>query len=154
MFYVIVRLCVIFIFMPWDIRVNHILCVCVALPTGCQVSGPWDGAAIDGLSELVQDLRLCSQALNQQDRQALKQSWRDSHALFLDRNGKCLLSSAISAWRGESTRAKLRHRHWISFNEDAICHVGFVQLAVIAWGSTKKLRWRGKQWLNIHRHSV
>uniref|UniRef100_H3DIT7 Tonsoku-like protein n=1 Tax=Tetraodon nigroviridis TaxID=99883 RepID=H3DIT7_TETNG len=40
---------------------------------GCQVSGPWDAAALDGLSDLVQDLRLCSQALNKLDRQALKQ---------------------------------------------------------------------------------
>lgn len=93
--------------------------VCAAPPTGCQVSGPWDSAAMDGLSELVQDLRLCSQGLNQLDRQALKQSWGDPRGLFLDRNSKCLLSSAVSAWRGGKMRrgcgvtAALHHWHLI-----------------------------------------
>ncbi|KAM9355817.1 tonsoku-like protein [Pholidichthys leucotaenia] len=66
---------------------------------GCQVSGPWDSEALDGLSELVQDLRLCSQALNKLDRQALKQSWsrNQSHECFLDRNTKCLLSAVASS---------------------------------------------------------
>ncbi|XP_008278226.1 tonsoku-like protein [Stegastes partitus] len=62
---------------------------------GCQVSGPWDAHGLDGLSELVQDLRLCSQALNKLDRQALKQSWE--HGSFLDRSNKCLLSAAASS---------------------------------------------------------
>ncbi|XP_027130900.1 tonsoku-like protein [Larimichthys crocea] len=62
---------------------------------GCQVSGPWDSACLDGLSELVQDLRLCSQGLNKLDRQALKQSWdsSQSHRHFIDRKSKCLLSA-------------------------------------------------------------
>ncbi|TMS21560.1 Tonsoku-like protein [Larimichthys crocea] len=62
---------------------------------GCQVSGPWDSACLDGLSELVQDLRLCSQGLNKLDRQALKQSWDSSrsHGHFIDRKSKCLLSA-------------------------------------------------------------
>ncbi|XP_076605193.1 tonsoku-like protein [Chaetodon auriga] len=65
---------------------------------GCQVSGPWDSACLDGLSELVQDLRLCSQGLNKLDRQALKQSWDNSrsHGHFIDRKSKCLLSAASS----------------------------------------------------------
>lgn len=73
--------------------------VCV-LPTGCQVSGPWDSADLDDLSELVQDLRLCSQGLNKLDRQSLKQSWdksRHSKGHFIDRNSRCLLSAAASS---------------------------------------------------------
>ncbi|XP_074547775.1 tonsoku-like protein [Halichoeres trimaculatus] len=38
---------------------------------GCQVFGPWDSEGLDGLSGLIQDLRLCSQGLNKLDRQAL-----------------------------------------------------------------------------------
>ncbi|XP_051246488.1 tonsoku-like protein isoform X9 [Dicentrarchus labrax] len=66
---------------------------------GCEVSGPWDSAGLDGLSELVQDLRLCSQGLNKLDRQALKQSWDSnrSRGHFIDRNSKCLLSAAASS---------------------------------------------------------
>ncbi|XP_069008460.1 tonsoku-like protein isoform X1 [Embiotoca jacksoni] len=66
---------------------------------GCQVSGPWDSEGLNGLSELIQDLRLCSQGLNKLDRQALKQSWDKSrsHGHFLDRNTKCLLSAAASS---------------------------------------------------------
>ncbi|KAL3987804.1 Rac GTPase-activating protein 1 [Sarotherodon galilaeus] len=62
---------------------------------GCQVSGPWESEDLDSLSELVQDIRLCSQALNKLDRQTLKQSWdrTQSHGHFLDRNSKCLLSA-------------------------------------------------------------
>ncbi|XP_078145625.1 tonsoku-like protein [Centroberyx gerrardi] len=65
---------------------------------GCQVSGPWDSASLEGLSEQIKDLRLCSQGLNKLDRQALKQSWEhgQSHGYFLDRNAKCLLSAALS----------------------------------------------------------
>uniref|UniRef100_G3P3J2 Tonsoku-like protein n=1 Tax=Gasterosteus aculeatus aculeatus TaxID=481459 RepID=G3P3J2_GASAC len=61
----------------------------------CEVSGPWDGAGLAGLSELVKDLRLCSQGLNKLDRQALKQSWETSRSRgrFVDRNSKCLLSA-------------------------------------------------------------
>ncbi|XP_029316486.1 tonsoku-like protein [Cottoperca gobio] len=66
---------------------------------GCEVSGPWDTAGLDGLSELVKDLRLCSQGLNKLDRQALKQSWDTSRSRghFIDRNSKCLLSAAASS---------------------------------------------------------
>uniref|UniRef100_A0A8P4GG08 Tonsoku-like protein n=1 Tax=Dicentrarchus labrax TaxID=13489 RepID=A0A8P4GG08_DICLA len=66
---------------------------------GCEVSGPWDSAGLDGLSELVQDLRLCSQGLNKLDRQALKQSWDSnrSRGHFIDRDSKCLLSAAASS---------------------------------------------------------
>ncbi|XP_028251309.1 tonsoku-like protein [Parambassis ranga] len=65
---------------------------------GCQVSGPWDSEVLDGLSELVQDLRLCSQGLNKLDRQALKHSWDNSRSRghFLDHHSKCLLSAAAS----------------------------------------------------------
>ncbi|KAM6912146.1 tonsoku-like protein [Xenentodon cancila] len=65
---------------------------------GCQVSGPWDSEELDCLSMMVQDLRLCSQGLNKLDRQALKQSWDKTqpHGRCLDRNAKCLLSSAAS----------------------------------------------------------
>lgn len=72
----------------------------VCVPTGCQVSGPWDSADLDDLSELVQDLRLCSQGLNKLDRQSLKQSWdksRHSEGHFIDRNSRCLLSAAASS---------------------------------------------------------
>ncbi|KAF7667498.1 hypothetical protein LDENG_00056370 [Lucifuga dentata] len=66
---------------------------------GCQISGPWDSAGLEGLSDQIRDLRLCSQGLNKLDRQALKQSWtRDlSHGYFLDRNTKCLISAAASS---------------------------------------------------------
>ncbi|XP_041667769.1 tonsoku-like protein [Cheilinus undulatus] len=66
---------------------------------GCQVSGPWDSEGLDGLSELVQDLQLCSQALNKLDRHALKQSWDNSrlhYGRFVDRNSKFLLSAVTS----------------------------------------------------------
>ncbi|XP_061599995.1 tonsoku-like protein [Cololabis saira] len=65
---------------------------------GCQVSGPWDSEELDGLSKMVLDLRLCSQGLNKLDRQALKESWDKTqpHGCSLDRNAKCLLSSASS----------------------------------------------------------
>ncbi|XP_056283298.1 tonsoku-like protein [Pseudoliparis swirei] len=66
---------------------------------GCEVSGPWDSGGLDGLSELVKDLRLCSQGLNKLDRQALKQSWDTSRSRghFIDRNSKCLLTAATSS---------------------------------------------------------
>uniref|UniRef100_A0A8C5N824 Tonsoku-like protein n=1 Tax=Gouania willdenowi TaxID=441366 RepID=A0A8C5N824_GOUWI len=68
---------------------------------GCQVSGPWDSESLTDLSELVQDLRLCSQSLNKLDRRTLKHSWNiwnssRTHAHFLDRNAKFLLSTAAS----------------------------------------------------------
>ncbi|XP_068436562.1 tonsoku-like protein [Clinocottus analis] len=66
---------------------------------GCAVSGPWDSAGLHGLSELVKDLRLCSQGLNKLDRQALKQSWDTSRSRghFIDRDSKCLLSAAATS---------------------------------------------------------
>ncbi|XP_041828200.1 tonsoku-like protein [Melanotaenia boesemani] len=66
---------------------------------GCQVSGPWDRKELEDLSELVQDLRLCSQGLNKLDRQTLKQSWDETQPQghFLDRNAKCLITAAASA---------------------------------------------------------
>ncbi|KAK5857492.1 hypothetical protein PBY51_010734 [Eleginops maclovinus] len=66
---------------------------------GCEVCGPWDNASLDGLSDLVQDLRICSQGLNKLDRQALKQHWDSSRSpgRFIDRNTKCLLSAAASS---------------------------------------------------------
>lgn len=73
----------------------------VPLLSGCQVSGPWNSDELDDLTELVQDLHLCSQGLNKLDREALKQS-RDKtqpHGHFLDRNAKFLLSAASSSWR-------------------------------------------------------
>lgn len=72
-------------------------CPC-GFTTGCQVSGPWDAADLDSLSELVKDLHLCSQGLNKLDRQALKQSWNNSQPerRFIDRHTKCLLLSAAS----------------------------------------------------------
>ncbi|KAK5603555.1 hypothetical protein CRENBAI_004883 [Crenichthys baileyi] len=66
---------------------------------GCQVSGPWDSEELEGLSELVQDLRLCSQGLNKLDRDVLKQSWDrrllDGH--FVNRNARFLLSAAAAS---------------------------------------------------------
>uniref|UniRef100_A0A665WJR5 Tonsoku-like protein n=1 Tax=Echeneis naucrates TaxID=173247 RepID=A0A665WJR5_ECHNA len=66
---------------------------------GCQLSGPWDSAGLDDLTELVKDLRLCSQGLNKLDREALKQSWDKSQSCghFIDRNTKCMLSAAASS---------------------------------------------------------
>ncbi|KAJ4939474.1 hypothetical protein JOQ06_028922 [Pogonophryne albipinna] len=67
---------------------------------GCEVCGPWDTAGLDGLSELVQDLRLCSQGLNKLDRQAPNQSWDcspSSPGRFIDRNSRCLLSTPASS---------------------------------------------------------
>ncbi|XP_028995415.1 tonsoku-like protein isoform X2 [Betta splendens] len=66
---------------------------------GCQVSGPWQSAELDDLSELVKDLRLCSQSLNKLDRQVLKQSWDTGRhrGHVIDRHTKCLLSAAASS---------------------------------------------------------
>ncbi|XP_015240634.1 PREDICTED: tonsoku-like protein [Cyprinodon variegatus] len=63
---------------------------------GCQVSGPWIHEELEDLSELVQDLRLCSQGLNKMDRDALKQSWNQKlqDGNFVNRNGRFLLSAA------------------------------------------------------------
>uniref|UniRef100_A0A674BZ54 Tonsoku-like protein n=1 Tax=Salmo trutta TaxID=8032 RepID=A0A674BZ54_SALTR len=65
---------------------------------GCQVAGPWDSCSLDGLSEQVQDLRLCSQRLNKLDREALRQTWgqRSPVGHFLSRDAKCLLTAAPS----------------------------------------------------------
>uniref|UniRef100_A0A3P9A3B5 Tonsoku-like protein n=1 Tax=Esox lucius TaxID=8010 RepID=A0A3P9A3B5_ESOLU len=64
---------------------------------GCQVVGPWDSAGLDGLSELVQDLRLCSQRLNKLDREMLQQTWGSRPGVrFLSRDAKCLLTAAPS----------------------------------------------------------
>ncbi|XP_054651483.1 tonsoku-like protein [Dunckerocampus dactyliophorus] len=64
---------------------------------GCQVSGPLGMEDLDGLSELVRDLRLCSQGLNKLDRQALKQTWTNSqpNGYFVDRKAACLLSTVM-----------------------------------------------------------
>uniref|UniRef100_A0A1A7XW82 NF-kappa-B inhibitor-like protein 2 n=1 Tax=Iconisemion striatum TaxID=60296 RepID=A0A1A7XW82_9TELE len=66
---------------------------------GCQVSGPWDSDALDGLSNWVQDLRLCSHSLNKLDRDALKQNWDKNHpnGCFLNQSAKFLLSAADSS---------------------------------------------------------
>uniref|UniRef100_A0A3Q3A6S2 Tonsoku-like protein n=1 Tax=Kryptolebias marmoratus TaxID=37003 RepID=A0A3Q3A6S2_KRYMA len=66
---------------------------------GCQVCGPWDREALAGLSELVKDLRLCSQSLNKLDRDALNQIWGTSRpdGHLLNRNAKFLLSAAVAA---------------------------------------------------------
>nr|XP_046222419.1 tonsoku-like protein isoform X1 [Oncorhynchus gorbuscha] len=65
---------------------------------GCQVAGPWDSCSLDGLSEQVQDLRLCSQRLNKLDREVLQQTWgqRTPMGHFLSRDAKCLLTVAPS----------------------------------------------------------
>uniref|UniRef100_A0A8C7DJI2 Tonsoku-like protein n=1 Tax=Oncorhynchus kisutch TaxID=8019 RepID=A0A8C7DJI2_ONCKI len=65
---------------------------------GCQVAGPWDSCSLDGLSEQVQDLRLCSQRLNKLDREVLQQTWgqRTPVGHFLSRDAKCLLTVAPS----------------------------------------------------------
>ncbi|KAJ3613544.1 hypothetical protein NHX12_019791 [Muraenolepis orangiensis] len=64
---------------------------------GCQVSGPWDSAGLEGLAEQVADLRLCSQSLNKLDREALRQSRGGSRPPGLrrlyDRGSKFLLAS-------------------------------------------------------------
>ncbi|KAL7862089.1 hypothetical protein SRHO_G00135300 [Serrasalmus rhombeus] len=58
---------------------------------GCQVCGPWDIGCLDGLSEGVQNLQLCSQRLNKLDQEILQKNW-PGH--FMTRNSKCLLSTA------------------------------------------------------------
>lgn len=58
---------------------------------GCQVCGPWDVESLDGLSERVQDLRLCSQRLNKLDQEILQKNW-PGH--ILTRGSKCLLNTA------------------------------------------------------------
>ncbi|XP_066525781.1 tonsoku-like protein [Hoplias malabaricus] len=58
---------------------------------GCQVCGPWDVECLDGLSERVQDLRLCSQRLNKLDQEILQKNW-PGH--FMTRNSQCLLRTA------------------------------------------------------------
>ncbi|XP_036450133.1 tonsoku-like protein [Colossoma macropomum] len=58
---------------------------------GCQVCGPWDVACLDGLSEWVQNLQLCSQRLNKLDQEILQKNW-PGH--IMTRNSKCLLSTA------------------------------------------------------------
>ncbi|KAI4889200.1 hypothetical protein NFI96_012968 [Prochilodus magdalenae] len=58
---------------------------------GCQVCGPWDAGCMDGLSDQVQDLRLCSQRLNKLDQEILQKNW-PGHVVT--RNSKCLLSAA------------------------------------------------------------
>ncbi|CAL8273150.1 unnamed protein product [Merluccius merluccius] len=67
---------------------------------GCQVSGPWDSASLEGLTEWVRDLRLCSQGLNKLDRQALQQSWEGPRPPRLgrlyDRGAKFLLAAQPS----------------------------------------------------------
>ncbi|CAL1575200.1 unnamed protein product [Knipowitschia caucasica] len=60
---------------------------------GCQVCGPWDSLVLDGLPDLIHDLRLCSLSLNKLDREGLKQQW-DRHGHFVDRTSRCLMSSA------------------------------------------------------------
>ncbi|XP_027857210.1 tonsoku-like protein isoform X1 [Xiphophorus couchianus] len=64
---------------------------------GCQVSGPWSSEELDGLSELVQDLRLCSQGLNKLDRDALRHSWGLQDGGCVNRNAQFLLSAAASS---------------------------------------------------------
>lgn len=79
------------------------------VPPGCQVSGPWGSADLDGLSELVQELRLCSQGLNKLDRQSLKQCWdktSQSRGHFADRNSRCLFSVAAAAAASSWSRDK------------------------------------------------
>ncbi|KAJ7989205.1 hypothetical protein DPEC_G00317090 [Dallia pectoralis] len=64
---------------------------------GCEVAGPWDSASLDGLSEQVRDLQLCSQRLNRMDREALQHTWGSRPgAHFLSRGAKCLLTTAPS----------------------------------------------------------
>uniref|UniRef100_A0A8B9JZ89 Tonsoku-like protein n=1 Tax=Astyanax mexicanus TaxID=7994 RepID=A0A8B9JZ89_ASTMX len=65
---------------------------CVSgLLSGCQVCGPWDVESLDGLSERVQDLRLCSQRLNKLDQEILQKNWP---GCILTRGSKCLLNTA------------------------------------------------------------
>ncbi|XP_034015385.1 tonsoku-like protein isoform X2 [Thalassophryne amazonica] len=64
---------------------------------GCRISGPWNSTDLEGLSDQVRDLRLCSQGLNKLDRQALKQNLDHQNSLILDRNTKCFLSSSASS---------------------------------------------------------
>ncbi|XP_014884908.1 tonsoku-like protein [Poecilia latipinna] len=64
---------------------------------GCQVSGPWSSEELDGLSELVQDLRLCSQGLNKLDRDALRHSWGLQDGRCVNRNARFLLSAAAAS---------------------------------------------------------
>ncbi|KAJ0008990.1 hypothetical protein NQD34_016405 [Periophthalmus magnuspinnatus] len=62
---------------------------------GCQVSGPWDSTGLDGLRDVVQDMRLCSLTLNKLDRDGLRHLW-DTPGHFVDRSAKCLMTALSS----------------------------------------------------------
>lgn len=62
---------------------------------GAQVCGPWDSSGLDGLMELVRDIRLCSLTLNKLDRDALKHQW-DTRGHFVDRGAKFLMAAQSS----------------------------------------------------------
>ncbi|XP_077477194.1 tonsoku-like protein isoform X1 [Stigmatopora argus] len=66
---------------------------------GCQLSGPLDSVDLHTLSDLVKDLRLCSQGLNKMDRQALKENWTSTqpHRYFVDKKAACFLSTVSSS---------------------------------------------------------
>ena len=60
------------------------------LPTGCGVSG--DSAGLEGLTEQVKDLRLCSQGLNKLDREALRRGLGPSARVY-DRGARLRISA-------------------------------------------------------------
>ncbi|KAM9777573.1 tonsoku-like protein [Neosynchiropus ocellatus] len=63
---------------------------------GCQVSGPWVSSDLEGLPELVRELRLCCQGLNKLDRDVLRQSWNHPNGQFVDQKSKCRLAVMTS----------------------------------------------------------
>lgn len=62
---------------------------------GCQVCGPWDSSGLDGLTELIRDMRLCSVTLNKLDREVLKHQW-DTPGHLVDRGAKFLMAALPS----------------------------------------------------------
>ncbi|XP_053700657.1 tonsoku-like protein isoform X1 [Synchiropus splendidus] len=63
---------------------------------GCEVSGPWVTSDLEGLPELVRDLRLCCQGLNKLDRDVLRQSWNHPDGHVVDQRSKCHLAVMTS----------------------------------------------------------
>lgn len=165
------RVCVVcnirIIILVQEVSWNKLL---AAAPTGCEVSGPWDGAGLAGLSELVKDLRLCSQGLNKLDRQALKQSWETSRSRgrFVDRNSKCLLSADAPSWEGgwetemcqtAADREALTPNYESWRHEHTTCATKVLFLyesaSLASWGCTvKSSKGANCQWHGIHGRPV
>ncbi|XP_068094261.1 tonsoku-like protein [Hyperolius riggenbachi] len=59
--------------------------------TGCRIQGPLGTSGLDGVSSLLQGLRLASLSLSRKDKEALAQAWSRSDSLVVDRHNKLFL---------------------------------------------------------------